>query len=87
MLGIGKIIGKFVKNSSQRELGRLNSIVQKINAFESEVKKVGNESFPAKTAEFMSKVNKGVPLDDLIENANIYMHLFLKHFARTSPPF
>ena len=33
MLGIGKIIGKFVKNSSQRELGRLNSIVQKINAF------------------------------------------------------
>ena len=58
MLGIGKIIGKFVKNSSQRELGRLNSIVQKINAFESEVKKVGNESFPAKTAEFMSKVNK-----------------------------
>ena len=73
MLGIGKIIGKFVKNSSQRELGRLNSIVQKINAFESEVKKVGNESFPAKTAEFMSKVNKGMPLDDLIPETFAYV--------------
>ena len=31
MLGIGKIIGKFVKNSSQRELDRLRSIVKKIN--------------------------------------------------------
>ena len=49
MLNIGKIIGKFVKNSSQRELDKLNSIVQKINAFESEVKKVDGESFPAKT--------------------------------------
>ena len=47
MLNIGKIIGKFVKNSSQRELDKLNSIVQKINAFESEVKKVDGDSFPA----------------------------------------
>ena len=29
MLNISKIIGKFVKNSSQRELDKLNSIVQK----------------------------------------------------------
>ena len=73
MLNIGKIIGKFVKNSSQRELDRLNSIVQKINAFESEVKKVGSESFPAKTAEFMSKVNKGMALDDLIPETFAYV--------------
>ena len=31
MLNIGRIIGKFVKNSSQRELDRLKSIVKKIN--------------------------------------------------------
>ena len=66
MLNIGKIIGKFVKNSSQRELDRLNLIVQKINAFEWEIKKISDENFPAKTAEFMSKVNKGMALDDLI---------------------
>ena len=73
MLNIGKIIGKFVKNSSQRELDRLNLIVQKINAFESEVKKVASESFPAKTAEFMSKVNEGMPLDDLIPETFAYV--------------
>ena len=73
MLNIGKIIGKFVKNSSQRELDKLNSIVQKINAFESEAKKVDSESFPAKTAEFMSKVNKGMALDDLIPETFAYV--------------
>jgi len=73
MLSIGKIIGKFVKNSSQRELDKLNSIVQKINAFEAEVKKVDNESFPAKTAEFMSKVNNGMALDDLLPETFAYV--------------
>jgi len=73
MLSIGKIIGKFVKNSSQRELDKLNSIVQKINAFEAEVKKVENESFPAKTAEFMSKVNNGMALDDLLPETFAYV--------------
>ena len=73
MLNIGKIIGKFVKNSSQRELDKLNSIVQKINAFEAEVKKVDNESFPAKTAEFMSKVNNGMALDDLLPETFAYV--------------
>ncbi len=66
MLNIGKIIGKFVKNSSQRELDRLSSIVQKINAFEGQMREVSNESFPSKTAEFISKVGKGMDLDDLI---------------------
>ena len=40
MLNIGKIIGKFVKNSSQRELDRLNLVVQKINDLEPEIKKI-----------------------------------------------
>jgi len=73
MLSIGKIIGKFVKNSSQRELDKLNSIVQKINAFEAEIKKADNESFPAKTAEFMSKVNNGMALDDLLPETFAYV--------------
>ena len=35
MLNIGNIIGKFIKNSSQRELDRLKSTVEKINDWES----------------------------------------------------
>ena len=49
MLNIGKIIGKFVKNSNQKELDKLNLLVRKINDLEPEIKKISDESFPAKT--------------------------------------
>ncbi len=42
MLNIGTIIGKFIKNSSQRELDRLKSLVDKINILESEIKSITN---------------------------------------------
>ena len=44
MLNISGIIGKFVKNSSQRELDRLESIVDKINRLESEIKTIPDET-------------------------------------------
>ena len=50
MLNISKIIGKFIKNSSQRELDRLKSTIEKINAYEPKIKEMHSESFPAKTA-------------------------------------
>ena len=52
MLNIATIIGKFVKNSSQRELGRLKTLVDKINQLEPTIKKIPDENFPLKTAEF-----------------------------------
>ena len=64
MLNISGIISKFVKNSSQREIDRLKSFVEKINSWESKIKELPNESFPSKTLEFKSKVQKGVKLDD-----------------------
>ena len=66
MLKIGQIIGKFVKNSSQRELDRLRATINQINSWESKIKKLDDESFPAKTAEFMSKIEKGMSLEELI---------------------
>ena len=69
MLNISGIISKFVKNSSQREIGRLKSIVEKINSWESKIKDIPNESFIAKTTEFKSKVQKGIKLEDLIPEA------------------
>ena len=56
MLNISKIIGKFIKNSSQRELDRLRLTIEKINAYEPKIKEMPSESFPAKTAEFKSKI-------------------------------
>ena len=66
MLNIGKIIGKFVKNSNQKELDKLNLLVRKINDLEPEIKKISDESFPAKTAEFRSKIKNGESLEELI---------------------
>ena len=66
MLNIGDIIGKFVKNSSQRELDRLKSTVKKINDWEPKIKEMPSESFPIKTAEFKSKIQNGIKLEDLI---------------------
>jgi len=69
MLNIGKIIGKFVRNSNQKEIDRLKSIIDKINSLEVEAKKMSNESFVAKTQEFKSKIKNGTNLEDLIPEA------------------
>jgi len=66
MLNIGKIIGKFISNSSQREIEQLKLIVQKINGLEPKVKEMSENSFSAKTAEFRSKIQNGAKLEDLI---------------------
>ena len=73
MLNISGIIGKFIKNSSQREIDKLKLIVEKINSWESKIKDLPNESFPAKTAEFKSKVQKGSKLEDLMPEAFAYV--------------
>ena len=69
MLSIGKILGKIVKNSSQRELDRLKIIVKKTNEWEEKVKEMASESFPSKTAEFIEKIKKGTKLEDLMPEA------------------
>ena len=69
MLNIGSIIGKFVKNSSQREIDHLKLSVKKINEWEPTIKEMSDESFPAKTAEFRSKIQSGIKLEDLIPEA------------------
>ena len=73
MLNISGIISKFIKNSSQREIDRLKSIVQKINEWESKIKDIPNDSFPSKTLEFKSKVQKGEKIDNLLPEAFAYV--------------
>lgn len=69
MLNISKIISKFIRNSSQREIDKLKSIVEKINSWEPIIKEMPDKSFPAKTAEFRSKIQKGNALEDLVPEA------------------
>ena len=69
MLNISKFIGKFIRNSSQREIDKLKLIVEKINSWEAIIKEMPDKSFPEKTAEFKSKIQKGTILEDLIPEA------------------
>ena len=73
MLNISGIIGKFIKNSSQREIDRLKSIIEKINSWESKIKDLPDNSFIDKTAEFKSRIQKGAKLEDLIPETFSYV--------------
>jgi len=73
MLNIGKIIGKFIKNSSQRDIDKLSSIVKQINDWESKIKDIPDEKFPSKTLEFKSKIKNGISLDKLLPEAFAYV--------------
>ena len=73
MLNISGIISKFLRNSSQREIDKLNLFVKKINEWESEIKDLPNEKFPLKTEEFKSKIKKGTELAELIPEAFAYV--------------
>ena len=73
MLNINKIIGKFIKNSSQRKIDKLKSIVEQINGWESKIKEIPSEKFPLKTLEFKSKIKNGANLDELLPEAFAYV--------------
>ena len=66
MLNISEIIGKFIKNSSQRDIDKLKPIVKQINALESQIKEIPDEKFISKTLEFKSKIKNGIDLDELL---------------------
>ena len=69
MLNISGIISKFIKNSSQRDIDKLKSIVEKINSWESKIKEIPDEKFPSKTLGFKSKIKNGTSLDELLPEA------------------
>ena len=73
MLNIGEIIGKFIKNSSQRDIDKLKPIVKQINALESQIKEIPDEKFISKTLEFKSKIKNGIDLDELLPEVFAYV--------------
>ncbi|RKD32344.1 preprotein translocase subunit SecA [Thermohalobacter berrensis] len=60
-----KIFGTY----SEREIKRLNPIVDKIESLESEMKKLTDDELKAKTDEFKNRLNNGETLDDILPEA------------------
>jgi len=69
MLNPINFISKFIKSSNQKELDRLNKIVDNINSKESLVNTLKDLEFPKKTEELKNKIKQGANIDELLPEA------------------
>ncbi len=69
MLNPLNIISKFIKSGNQKELERIQKIVKEINLKESKVSKFKDNEFPLRTNEFISRLNEGEKLDNILPEA------------------
>ncbi|MEK7532959.1 MAG: preprotein translocase subunit SecA, partial [Patescibacteria group bacterium] len=60
-----KFLGKLL-DSNEKEVNRLRSLVEQINALEPEAKKITDTGFAKKTAEFKERLKGGQTLDDIL---------------------
>ncbi len=66
---IGNLVRKFVGSKNERELKRMQPIVDTINNFEPQVQAFSDSELQAKTAEFKERLDRGDTLDDLLPEA------------------
>ncbi len=69
MLNPLNFLSKFIKSSNQKELDKMQKILNKTNSFESEISNLDNSDFPKKTNEFIKKINDGFSLDQIMPEA------------------
>ncbi len=69
MLNPLNIISKFIKSGNQKELDRIQKIVEEINLKESKVSKFEDNEFPIRTNEFISRLKEGEKLNNLLPEA------------------
>ncbi len=63
------IVKKVIGTKNERELKRLAPVVERINSFEEEMKKLPDHRLAAYTGEFKERIEKGESLDDLLPEA------------------
>tara|TARA_B100000900_G_scaffold414296_1_gene440570 strand:- start:2241 stop:4784 length:2544 start_codon:yes stop_codon:yes gene_type:complete len=69
MLNPLNFISKFIKSGNQKELDRINKIVNQVNLLEENIKKLKNEEFPDKTIELKEEIKKGKSLNQILPKA------------------
>jgi preprotein translocase subunit SecA len=63
------IVKKFVGSRNDREVKKIEPIIQKINSLEPQASSLTNEQLQAKTPEFRQRFANGEPLEDLLPEA------------------
>ncbi|MBU3804023.1 MAG: preprotein translocase subunit SecA [Candidatus Cellulosilyticum pullistercoris] len=64
-----KLIDKIFGTHSQRELKRIEPIVQKVESYDEAMQKLSDEELKHKTVEFRERLQKGETLDDILPEA------------------
>lgn len=65
----GNIMKKFFGSQNDRELKRMQPLVDKINALEEQILPLADEQLTAKTEEFRRRLSQGETLDDILPEA------------------
>jgi len=66
---IGSLLKKFVGSKNERELKRMQPVVERINALEPQMTELSDEALAGKTVEFRQRLERGETLDDLLPEA------------------
>ncbi len=66
---IGSLIKKIVGSKNERELRKVQPLVDKINQLEAEVSPLGDDQLRSKTSEFKERVGRGEPLEEILPEA------------------
>ncbi|MEO1562371.1 MAG: preprotein translocase subunit SecA [Pseudomonadota bacterium] len=69
MLGLNTLSKKVFGSSNDRKVRSVQHLVDKINAFEDEIKKLSDDELKGKTVAFRAQLDEGAKLDDLLPEA------------------
>ena len=69
MLNPLNILSKFIKSGNQRELDKLQIIVNKVNKFEENISKLSDNEFPKKTQDLKNRIQKICLYPCILSNA------------------
>jgi len=63
------LISKLIKGGNQKELDRIQKIVNKINHLEKDIENIEDSEFPQRTENFIKKIKNGNSLNDILPEA------------------
>ncbi|MFT5176456.1 MAG: preprotein translocase subunit SecA [Gammaproteobacteria bacterium] len=66
---VGKLFNKILGSRNDRQLRRMDKVIARINALESEMGALDDEALQAKTAQFRARFTDGESLDELLPEA------------------
>ena len=69
MLNPLKILSKFIKSHNQKQLDKLQVILDKVNNFENEISKINDTDFPKRTQKLKENLAKDPNIDNILPEA------------------